>query len=86
MLDKNIPLKDKWWIMLLIIYILSPIDLIPAPIIGFSVIDDLVVLSFLYTVVWEKVNKYYGNSKDVEKNKDKIVEDVEYEIHEDEEE
>ncbi|WP_326909413.1 DUF1232 domain-containing protein [Sedimentibacter sp. MB31-C6] len=85
--DKNIPLKEKWWIIIPLIYILSPIDLIPAPIFGFSIIDDIIMFIFLLSIVMEKTKKYYDkekNNKNVKK--DKIVEDVEYEIHKDEEE
>lgn len=82
--DKNIPLREKWWVIIPIIYILSPADLIPAPILGFSIVDDLVMLSFLLTKVYEKTKKYYyDNKKGQEKD---IIEDVEYEIDKDEEE
>jgi uncharacterized membrane protein YkvA (DUF1232 family) len=83
--DKEIPFREKWMVILPLIYILSPVDLIPAPVLGFSIIDDLVMMTFLYTFVWDKVNKYYGSEAgdDVKKN---IVEDVEYEVRSDEEE
>jgi uncharacterized membrane protein YkvA (DUF1232 family) len=82
--DKNIPLREKWWIILPLVYILSPVDLIPAPILGFSLIDDAVMLLYLLSVVNEKTNKYYGKNKEHEyKSSDKIVENVEYEIYED---
>lgn len=83
--DKNIPLKEKWWIIIPLIYILSPADLIPAPILGFSIIDDAVVLGYLLSVVVGKSNKYYGSPNN-KKNKEKenIVENVEYEIKNDE--
>lgn len=83
--DKNIPLKEKWWIILPAIYILSPIDLIPFPILGFSIIDDLVVLLFLLSMVNSKTQKYYGNvkeNKEEVKNKD-IIENVQYTVNED---
>jgi len=85
--DKSIPLKEKWWIILPLIYIISPADLIPAPILGFSIIDDAVMLFYLFSVVNSKTKKYYGSNdkNDQESNKkENIVEDVEYEIHEDE--
>lgn len=85
LLDKNIPLKEKWWIIIPIIYILSPVDLIPAPILGFSIIDDAVVLVYLLTVAVDKVKKYYGDSDKRQKDqKENIVENVEYEIRNDE--
>ena len=81
--DKNVPLKEKWWVIIPLIYILSPADLIPAPILGFSIVDDLIMLSFLLTKVYDKTKKYYFDNK---KTEDDIVENVEYEINKDEEE
>ncbi|MFA9423702.1 MAG: YkvA family protein [Sedimentibacter sp.] len=89
--DKKVPLKEKWWVIIPLIYILSPADLIPAPIIGFSIIDDAVMMIFLLTVVFEKTKKYYStyndNNKDEKQNENKenIVENVEYEIKKDDE-
>lgn len=93
--DKSIPLKEKWWIILPLIYILSPADLIPAPILGFSIIDDAVMLIYLLSVVNSKTKKYYDTEK-TEKKKNKnnkynkykedIIENVEYEIIQDEDE
>lgn len=84
LLDKNVPLKEKWWVIIPLIYIISPADLIPAPIIGFSIIDDLVMLLFLLTKVYDTTKKYYYDN---EKSKnDDVIENVEYEIHKDEEE
>lgn len=85
MLDKSIPLKEKWWIILPLIYILSPADLIPAPILGFSLIDDAVMLLYLLSVVNSKTKKYYGKVKeDSNQDKEEFIENVEYEIDEDE--
>ncbi len=81
--DKKIPLREKWWIIIPTIYILSPVDLIPMPILGFSILDDLLMFIYLMTVVTEKTNKYYGNKEKDFKNKD-FIENVEYKIDEDE--
>ena len=80
--DKNIPLREKWWVIIPIIYILSPADLIPAPVLGLGIVDDLVMLGFLLTFVYDKTKKYYYDNKGEDKN---IIENVEYEIHKDEE-
>lgn len=80
--DKNIPLKEKWWVILPLAYILSPVDLIPAPILGFSIIDDAVMIVFLLTVVADKTAKYYGYNVTNKENNENIVENVEYEIDE----
>lgn len=85
MFDKDVPLKEKWWIILPLIYILSPVDLIPAPILGFSLVDDAVMLFYLYSVVIGKTDKFYGrNNKKKQETKENIVENVEYEIEKDE--
>lgn len=89
LLDKSIPLKEKWWVIIPLIYIVSPADLIPAPVLGFSIIDDAVVLAFLLSIASGKTKKYYnehgaeykGTEKEDIKN---VVEDVEYEIKKDE--
>lgn len=79
--DKDIPLKEKWSVILPLIYILSPIDLIPAPVIGFSLIDDLVMLVFLLSVINDKVNKYsYYDKHNNKKKKEDIIENVDYDI------
>ena len=83
--DKDVPLKEKWWIILPLIYIISPVDLIPAPILGFSLVDDAVMLFYLYSVVIGKTDKFYGrNNKKKQETKENIVENVEYEIEKDE--
>ncbi|MDF2677171.1 MAG: hypothetical protein K0Q97_1489 [Bacillota bacterium] len=68
--DKQIPLKHKWWILIPLIYILSPIDLIPAPIFGFSVVDDIVMIVYLLSVVNEKTTKYNYNQQDQSEKKE----------------
>jgi uncharacterized membrane protein YkvA (DUF1232 family) len=83
--DKDIPLKEKWWIILPLIYILSPVDLIPAPILGFSLVDDAVMLFYLYSIVIGKTDKFYGkNHKKKQEKEENIIENVEYEIDKDE--
>ncbi len=81
--DKKIPIREKMWIIIPLLYIISPIDLIPAPILGFSFIDDLVIFLYLMSMVNSKVDKYY-NKKEEDIDKDKIVESVEYKVDEEE--
>lgn len=88
--NKSIPLRDKWWIIVPLIYMFSPIDLIPEPVLGFGFIDDLIVLGFLLSIVNDKAKKYYDNNSDcfTEKNNcsktENIIENVEYEVKDDE--
>ena len=88
--DKNVPLKEKWRIIIPLIYILSPVDLIPAPVFGFNIIDDGIMLVYLLTAVFDKTKKYYGNYDNKQKKqkweKSNVVENVEYEMRNDEDE
>lgn len=79
--NKEIPLKEKWWIIIPVIYLLSPVDLIPEPILGFGFVDDIVMLAYLLSVVMDKTKKY--NEKN-ESNEEKIIENVDYVIKDDE--
>ncbi|EOD00503.1 YkvA family protein [Caldisalinibacter kiritimatiensis] len=81
--DKDVPMRKKLWIILPALYILSPIDLIPAPVLGLSVVDDLVLLLFVIGKISEKLDEYANNNSNKnqeDKDREKIVEDVEYEI------
>jgi len=84
--NKEIPLKEKWWIIIPVIYLLSPVDLIPEPILGFGFVDDLVMLAYLLSVVMDKTKNYNNKNNQNETNEEKIIENVDYEIKDDEEE
>lgn len=77
--SREVSWKDKLPIIGLILYILSPVDLIPYPILGYSIIDDLVVFMLLMNLVNRSIKKYgTTNNKDVDP--DHIVSDVDYEV------
>lgn len=81
--NKEIPLKEKWWIIIPVIYLLSPVDLIPEPILGFGFVDDIVMLAYLLSIVMGKTKKYNEKNKTDEEN---IIENVDYVIKDDEDE
>lgn len=76
---------DKMKIILMLFYIISPIDLIPAPVFGFSIIDDLIIFIFLLNVIKKLLIKYNYKEENLDINKDDVVENVKYEIDEDDE-
>jgi len=80
--NPDVKLWDKMKIILMLLYIISPVDLIPAPVFGFSIIDDLIILGFLLNVINKLLIKY--NYKETKKdiNEEDIVENVKYEIKE----
>ncbi|MFO7888506.1 MAG: DUF1232 domain-containing protein [Eubacteriales bacterium] len=74
---------DKMKIILMILYIISPIDLIPAPVFGFSIIDDLIIMLFLLNLIKKLLVKYNYKDENLDINEDDVVENVKYEIDED---
>src|SRR6056297_3542127 len=73
---------DKMKIILMLLYIVSPIDLIPAPVFGFSMIDDLIILIFLFNLINKLLIKYNYKESKSDINEEDIVENVTYEIDE----
>ncbi|MDP3386414.1 MAG: DUF1232 domain-containing protein [Eubacteriales bacterium] len=79
--NSRIRLIDKLPIILMLLYILSPIDLIPLPVLGFGILDDLVVFVVLMKLVDKTLLKYYNEDKK-DLDPDHIITDVDYEIDE----
>ena len=88
--DKQAPLRYKLLVIGGLIYLISPIDLIPAPILGFSIIDDCVlwgaILYYLKDPLGAYTREREGKSR-VKSSKYKgktIIRDVSYRVHEEE--
>ncbi len=58
LMDPDASKIKKLLIIFGIIYLLSPIDLIPAPVLGFSIIDDLVLWIFILTHLADELDRY----------------------------
>ena len=56
--DKSVSKLKKLIVIFGIIYLLSPIDLIPMPILGFSLIDDLVLWGFILSWLGTELDSY----------------------------
>ncbi len=80
--NPDVKLWDKMKIILMLLYIISPIDLIPAPVFGFSIIDDLIILIFLFNIINKLLIKYNYKESKSDINEEDIVENVTYEIDE----
>jgi uncharacterized membrane protein YkvA (DUF1232 family) len=65
----------------MLLYILNPIDLIPLPVLGFGILDDLVVFVVLMKLVDRTLLKYYNEDKK-DLDPEHIITDVDYEIDE----
>ncbi|MDF3001476.1 MAG: hypothetical protein K0Q48_1595 [Bacillota bacterium] len=83
--DKGVPLHKKIIIVAGILYLLSPIDLIPAPILIFGAVDDIVLWTFIIWYFKDELDKYWGGVTGVVKPKQKfkgknIIDDVDFEV------
>jgi uncharacterized membrane protein YkvA (DUF1232 family) len=92
MKDKQVPLRKKLIILFGILYLFTPIDLIPEPVLGFGFLDDLALWGFIIYYLKDELDKYWvaDDGKEaakpaVLKGKD-IIDDVTFEVEPDIEE
>ncbi len=55
---REVPFKTLLKVIAALVYFLNPIDLVPDAIIGIGLVDDLAVLTWVYSSVKEEVNKF----------------------------
>lgn len=86
MKDKAVPLRKKLIIVAGTIYLLSPIDLIPAPILIFGVVDDIVLWTFIIWYLKSELDQYWKETdkvKPAEKFQGKnIIDDADFTVEE----
>ena len=69
--DPNVPKRKKFLIIFGIIYLLMPIDLIPAPVLIFGFVDDIVLWLFILTHLKDELDSYWKeNGDDIPLKKD----------------
>lgn len=62
--DKNIKLRKKVFIILALIYLISPIDLVPDPVFGIGLIDDIVIFLAMIFTMRDKLQVYENSFND----------------------
>lgn len=82
--DKEVPLRRKIIIIAGFLYLVSPIDLIPEPVLLFGIVDDLVLWIFIIWYLKSELDKYWVSSDQAEstvKYRGKnIVDDVNFNV------
>lgn len=75
MKDKKVPIRKKLIILFGVVYLVSPIDLIPAPVLGFGVLDDLTLWGFIIYYLKDELDRYWKEETEPaeEKFKDKTI-------------
>ncbi|MDO4481451.1 MAG: hypothetical protein Q4C14_01805 [Bacillota bacterium] len=83
--DKDAPKRYKALLIFGMIYLFSPVDLIPAPILGFNIIDDITIWGAILYLLKEPLSKYKEDFAKKGKNryKDKNVVEVDNFVVED---
>ncbi len=85
--DKGVPLRKKLIIIFGIVYLLSPIDLIPAPVLLFNLVDDITLWTFILWYLKDELDKYWIETGPVKperlRGKD-IINDVNYKVEKEE--
>ncbi len=62
--DPNVPKRKKFLVIFGIIYLLMPIDLIPAPVLIFGFIDDIVLWLFILSHLKDELDQYWKESEE----------------------
>jgi uncharacterized membrane protein YkvA (DUF1232 family) len=90
MKDKNVPKRKKLLVILGIIYVVNPIDLIPAVVFPLAFIDDFVVWFWIIWHLKDTLDTYWLGEKVVDLSKNykgkQIINDVDFEVKKDPEE
>lgn len=82
LLDPNVSILKKVLVLGTIAYIFSPLDLLPDPILGFGFIDDAFILIYVITMLSEELDEYIDKNKECKINKEKVIDNIDYEIKE----
>ena len=67
-MDPAVSIINKLVVMLMLGYIISPIDLIPEPIIGLGLIDDAILTLYIVSTISEKLDRYIELDQEKENN------------------
>ena len=88
MKDANVSLWKKALVIFGIVYLVSPVDLIPAVIFPFSFIDDLVLWSWILFKLKDTLDLYWVGEKESDYSKKyhgkNVIENVDFSIEDDE--
>ncbi|MCR1897774.1 DUF1232 domain-containing protein [Irregularibacter muris] len=79
-LDQEVPFYKKLAIIFGFVYLLFPFDIIPDPILGLGLVDDIAVLVFIFNAFQGELDRYEKKANLKNKEKDNIIEDIDYQV------
>lgn len=84
--DRKVPIHKKAMVLAGLIYVVSPLDIVPDPVLGFGFIDDAVLMMYIISKISDQLDRYIKEDREAGqayKNKfdqNKIIDNIEYEI------
>ncbi len=84
MVDKNVPIRKKLIVVFGLVYLFSPIDLIPILIFPIALLDDIILWTCILLYLKDTLDSYWMGDKEEDFSqkfkKNKIVDDVEFTV------
>lgn len=81
-LDKDVSILKKLLVISMIIYVFSPLDIIPEVVLGFGFIDDTLLAVYVISSISKELDKYIsrGEEENTDIDKGKIIDYVKYKV------
>lgn len=78
--DSKVPMDKKIWPLLAIVYLISPVDILPDPILGLGIMDDVAFIGLILCFM-SRILKDYAEKQGIQSRKrDSDTIDVDYEV------
>lgn len=78
--DFRVPMNKKIWPLLALIYLISPVDILPDPILGLGIMDDVAFIGLILSFM-SRILKDYAEKQGTQSSKrDSDTIDVDYEV------
>lgn len=82
LLDKEVSIFKKILVIAMIVYVISPLDVIPEAVLGFGFIDDAMIAIYVISSISKQLDKYIEANEEikVKEERGKVIDFAEYEI------
>lgn len=82
LLDKDVSIFKKIMVVSMLIYVFSPLDLVPEIVLGFGFIDDALLAVYIISLISSELDKYIveQDGESIRVDKENIIDNVDYDI------
>lgn len=78
--DKDVSLYKKLFIVFAFLYLISPFDFIPDPILALGIIDDITVIALIFHYYQKELKKYKSQKPMKSKKEKHIIENIDFTV------